>query len=162
MARLSPASYKPILQYHFVVEFGLLALGQNTVNYARGTDLPSVENNPVKIEYGNTYMWIKGKTLWNNITMQFYSLSSPNTNLEMWKYLYNHQAITEGIDAFKSDYMGDLTIKLLNPDETAVGTWKLVNAFAASINWGNVDWASEDVIQPEITFVYDYAEWEGQ
>ena len=161
MARLSPSNYKPILQYHFVVEFSDhgMELGQNTVNYARGTDLPAAENNPVKIEYGNTYMWIKGKTLWNNITMQFYSLSQPNTNLKLWDYLNKHQNISTGVDDFKDKYMGQVTIKLLNPDETPVGQWKLVNAFISAINWGNVDWASEDVIQPEVTFVYDYAEW---
>lgn len=161
MARLSPSSYKPILQYHFIVEFGDhgMELGQNTVNYARGTDLPSADNNPIMIEYGNTYMYIKGKTRWNNISMQFYSLSAPNTNQKLWDYLKKHQDISSGVDAFKDAYMGQVTIKLLNPDETPVGTWKLINAFIASVNWGNVDWASQDVIQPEITFVYDYAEW---
>ena len=104
-------------------------------------------------------MWIKGKTLWNNITMQFYSLSQPNTNLKLWDYLNKHQNISTGVDDFKDKYMGQVTIKLLNPDETPVGQWKLVNAFISAINWGNVDWASEDVIQPEVTFVYDYAEW---
>ena len=161
MARLSPSSYKPILQYHFIVEFSShgMALDQTTSNYARGSDLPAAENNPIVIEYGNTYMWVKGKTRWNNITMQFYSLSQPNTNAKLWDYLNKHQDISGGTDKFKADYMGDVGIKLLNPDETPVGTWKLIDAFISNVNWGNVDWSSEDVIQPEITFVYDYAEW---
>ena len=170
MARLSPADYRPILQYHFIVDFsgqsadsifgvGELELNQNTQNYARGSDLPSADNNPIMIEYGNTYMWVKGKTRWNNITMQFYSLSEPNVNSKLWEYLNVHQQITGGEEQFKKDYVGELTIKLLNPDETPVGRWVLVNTFIASINFGNVNWGSEDVIQPEITFVYDFARW---
>ena len=162
MARLSPSSYKPILQYHFIVEFGDhgMALGDNTENYARGSDLPAAENNPIKIEYGNTYMWIKGKTVWNNINMQFYSLGGGiNTNKKLWDYLNKHQSITDGKDEFKDTYMGQVTIKLLEPTGTPVGQWKLINAFIASVNWGNVDWGAEEVIQPEVQFVYDYAEW---
>lgn len=161
MARLSPANYKPILQYHFIVEFDNygMNLGQNTQNYAKGSDLPAAENNPISIDYGNTYMWVKGKTRWNNITMQFYSLSEPNTNQKLWQYLNVHQQVVPGVDDFKDAYMGDVSIKLLTPTEEQVGKWKLVNAFIASINWGNVDWSSEDVIQPEISFAYDYAEW---
>lgn len=161
MARLTPINYRPILQYHFHVIFSSLESG-TFVTYAKGTDLPSAENNPVLIEYGNTYMHVKGKTRWNNITMTFYSLSRPNTNQTMWDYLNKHQAVTTGVDAFKDQYMGDMQIQLLNPDETVVGTWKLVNAFIASISFGNVDWSAEDVVQPEITFVYDYAEWTSQ
>lgn len=160
MARLTPADYRPILQYHFIVEFSGLDLANNTQNYARGSDLPSAENNPISIEYGNTYIWVKGKTRWNNITMQFYSLAQPtNTNGKMWDYLNKHQAITDGKDSFKEDYMGDISITLLHPDDTRIGSWKLINAFVATINWGAVDWSSEEVVQPEVTFVYDYAEW---
>lgn len=159
MARLSPASYKPILQYHFIVEFSNLSLAQNNQNYARGSDLPSAENNPILIEYGNTYMHVKGKTKWNELTMQFYALSTPNTNQLMWDWLKKHQDVSTGKDAFKDAYMADLTIKLLTPDESVAATWKLINAFASSINWGNVDWGGNEVIQPEVTFVYDYAEY---
>ena len=170
MARLTPSNYKPILQYHFIVEFlgqsadskfgiGDLELAQDAQNYAKGSDLPSVDNNPISVEYGNTYMWVKGKTRWNNITMQFYSLSEPDTNKKLWDYLNVHQTVTDGKDQFKKDYIGDLSIKLLNPTETEVGKWKLINAFVANVNWGSVDWGGEEVIQPEITFVYDYAEW---
>ena len=158
MARLTPANYRPILQFHFHVIFSNLEQG-TFVTYAKGTDLPSADNNPVLIEYGNTYMYVKGKTRWNNISMTFYSLSKPDTNKMMWDYLNKHQVIPDGKDSFKDQYMGDMQIQLLNPDETVVGTWKLLNAFIASINYGNVDWAAEDVVQPEITFVYDYAEW---
>jgi hypothetical protein len=162
MARLSPSSYRPILQYHFHVKFTSQPLNlpfKSTDNYAKGTDLPSADNNPIAIEYGNTYMWVKGKTRWNNITMQFYSLSTPNTNQQMWDYINKHQSISDGKDEFKDTYMGDVGIALLTPTEDVVGYWILVNAFIANINWGNVDWGSEDVVQPEITFVYDYAEW---
>lgn len=161
MARLSPSNYKPILQYHFIVEFTKFGmdLAMNTQNYARGSDLPAADNNPISIEYGNTYIWVKGKTRWNDITMQFYSLSEPNTNKKMWDYLNVHQNVVDGLDKFKDEYMADIFIKLLNPDETAVGTWKLINAIVSNISWGTVNWGGEEVIQPEITFKYDYAEW---
>jgi hypothetical protein len=139
-----------------------MALSQDTYNYARGSDLPSAENNPIRIDYGNTYIYIKGKTVWNTLTMQFYSLATPNVNQKIWDYLNKHQNITEGKDDFKENYMGDVRITLLSPNEQRVGTWGLVNAFIQSVNMGTVSWSGEEVIQPEITFVYDYAVWRSQ
>lgn len=163
MARLAPRNYRPILQYHFIVEFSEhgMELGQNTQNYAKSSDLPSLTNNPVTIDYGNTYMWVKGKTRWNDITMQFYSLSEPDTNKKLWDYLNKHHIVDDGRDLFKDEYMGQITLKLLHPNEKSVGKWKLINAIVSDMSWGNVDWSSDEVIQPEVTFKYDYATWES-
>ena len=136
MARLTPQNYRPILQFHFQVIFGDLN-NDGFITNARGTDLPSAENNPVVIEYGNTYMHVKGKTRWNNITMTFYATSIPDSNKKMWDYFNKHQKVTEGTDDFKDKYMGDMQIQLLNPTETVIGTWKLINTFIATIFRGS-------------------------
>lgn len=158
MARLDPAQYRPILSYHFQVMFSTLNEGE-FVTYAKGLTLPSMTNNPIKVDYGNTYMHLKGKTFWNPITMTFYALSKPTTTNKLWDYINKHQTIKDGKDAFKSDYIGDIQLALLNPDETQVGTWKLINAFISEISFGDMDWSNEEIVTPEITFVYDYPEW---
>lgn len=161
MARLTPANYKPILQYHFIVEFSKFGmdLGQNATNYAFGSDLPSVVNNSQVLEYGNVYTYYKGKTKWNPLSMQLYSLAQPNTNQKLWDYLNQHQDVASGAEKFKDDYVADVTIKLLNPDETPIGQWKLINAFADEISWGTVTWQGQDVVSIDVTFVFDHAEW---
>ncbi len=158
MARLDPSSYKPISQFHFQVKFSQLD-APDFVTYAKATALPSLTQTPIKIDYGNTYMYVKGKTVWNEIAMTFYGLSDPDTNTKFWKYLQKHQKTESGIDQFKMDYMNDIQLMLLNPDETEVGTWRLINAFVSTMNFGQVDWSSEDILQHEISFIYDYATW---
>lgn len=159
MARMTPSSYRPILGFHFKVQFEQLN-DSAFVTYAKGTTLPSMTNNPVVVDHGNTYIYVKGKTRWNAITMTFYAMSTPDTNTKIWDYLQSHQKTEAGTDDFKDVYMKDVQIQLLNPDESIVKTWKLKQAFISEINFGTVDWSSEEVVQPEITFIYDYATWE--
>ena len=164
MARIEPSAYKPILQYHFMVSFDQLSLSSGktvTDNYARGTSLPKVSNNSVKLDYGNTYAWYKGKTTWEDITMRFYGLEQPDTNSIMWNYLNMHQGIEDGSDNYKDTYAFDMIVQLMSPDENPIGKFKLVNAYIENLDFGEVDWANEDILSPEITFKYDYCLWES-
>ena len=155
--RLSPETYKPQLAFRFRILFSHLP---NVEFYGKGVTLPTVENAVINAEYGNTYMKIKGKTRWNAITITCYSYENM-TNEELWDYLDKmHQEIDTGKDHYADDYKKDITIQLLNPKEETVGTWRLVGSFLASINYGQADFGSDEIIQPEISIEYDYAKYE--
>lgn len=155
--RLSPVAYRPIQSYQFQVIFTPLHNGLTFFANAKAVTLPSIENNPMSIDYGNVYTYIKGKTRWSEVVMTLYLLGQPNTSNNLWEYLQTHQKIENGVDYFKKDYMKDVQIQLLTPDNNVKGTWKLINAFISSINLGNLDWSSDEIVQPEISFIYDYA-----
>jgi hypothetical protein len=158
MARITAESYRPQLQFRFRIIFSVLDAVQF---YGKSVDLPSAENNPITVEYGNTYMKVKGKTRWNDINITCYSYEDI-TQIELWEYLDKlHHGVKEGKDGFAKDYKRDIQIQLLAPDEEkVVGTWRLVGAFVASINYGKLDWGAEEVVQPELTLAYDYAIYE--
>lgn len=154
--RVSVSDYKPILGFNFKVQFSELD-SSGFVTYAKAVTLPSMDNNPILLEYGNTYAYVKGKTRWNEVSMTLYAMTAPHTHDKLWKYLQKHQKTQDGIDAFKDAYMGDVQIQILNSDDTLFKTWKLTNAHISSINFGSMDWSSDDVVQPELSLVYDYA-----
>lgn len=157
MARLSPETYRPLLGFRFSVTFSKLP---NISFYGMSTALPSVENNPQTIEYGNTYIKVKGKTRWNDITMTFYAFEDMTMD-ELWKYLNEaHQVINDGADWYADTYKGDIQLQLLNPKGDVISVWKLIGAFIASTNFGQMGWANEEIVQPEITIAYDYATFE--
>ena len=66
MARLSPQDIHPLLSFRFKVIFSIL---DNVQFYGKAITLPAAENNPLTIDYGNTYIKVKGKTRWNDVTM---------------------------------------------------------------------------------------------
>lgn len=158
MARMSPETYKPLLSFRFKVIFSVL---EGIEFYGKSITLPQAENNPITVEYGNTYLKIKGKTRWNDVTMTCYTFEGM-TQDRLWNWLNDlHQKIDEGKDYYADNYKKDITIQLMNPmNDAVVGTWKLIGAFVNNVNFGNLDFATEEIVQPEITISYDYALFE--
>lgn len=159
MSRLSPESYNPQVSFRFRIQFSDI----KDINiYGKAAQLPTVDNSPITVEYGNTQMKIKGKTKWNDIQITCYAYEGL-TMEQLWLYLNDlHQDVKEGTDEYGSTYKKDIQIQLLGPTDNVVGTWKLVGAFMSLINYGELDWSTEEVVQPQITISYDYALYEGR
>lgn len=158
MARLSPETHNPQVSFRFNVQFSLLP---DVSIYGKAASLPTVDNSPITVEYGNTQMKIKGKTKWNDITITCYAYERMTID-QLWQYLIDyHQDVTQGSDEYGDTYKKDIQIKLLGPTNNVVGTWKLIGAFASLINFGQMDWSAEEVVQPELNIAYDYAVFES-
>lgn len=159
MARLSPQTFKPQLSFRFRITFSVLS---DIPFYGKAINLPSAENNPLTIEYGNTYIKVKGKTRWNDIQLSCYAFEGM-TYPQLWSYLRDlHQKVDDGKDYYADQYKNDIQIHLLNPLDTPVGLWTLIGGFIASINYGDLDRSAEEVVQPQITIAYDYALYEDK
>ena len=158
MARLTPDRFEPQLTFRFKIIFSQLP---DITFYGKAINLPTVENNPLTLEYGNTQMKVKGKTKWNDVTLTFYAYQKMTIN-QLWQYLNDlHQDVKLGWDEYGDTYKKDVQIQLMGPSgESVVGTWKLIGAFMNNINYGELDWASEEIVQPTLTLSYDYAVFE--
>jgi hypothetical protein len=93
--------------------------------------------------------------------MTCYGFESMTTE-KLWDWLNQlHQEIQYGKDYYADQYKRDILIQQLNPaGEVVIGTWKLINAFISAINFGEMDYSTEDIVQPQITISYDYALFE--
>ncbi len=156
---MSPNDYNPLLSFRFKVIFSTL---EGLEFYGKSITLPEAENNPLTVEYGNTYIKLKGKTKWNDVTMTCYAFENV-THDRLWNWLNSiHQDITNGKDYYADQYKKDIIIQLLNPaGEVVIGSWKLINAFISRINFGAMDYTTEEIVQPEISISYDYALYES-
>lgn len=154
MARLSPEQYDPITSWRFKIQFSSLP---DVGFYAKSINLPTIDNSPIIIEYGNTQMKVKGKTKWNDVELTMYAYEGMTID-QLWKYMNElHQNIEEGKDKYADDYKLDILIQILKPDDSLLATWTLTGAFANLINFGDFDYSTEEVVQPKLTISYDYA-----
>ena len=136
MARISPETYNPQLTFRFRIQFSQLA---DVSVYGKAIQLPTVDNSPITVEYGNTQMKVKGKTKWNDIQMTCYAYERMTMN-QLWGYLNDlHQDVIQGTDEYGDTYKKDIQIQLLGPTDNVVGTWKLIGAFIGQINYGELD-----------------------
>ena len=51
----------------------------------------------------------------------------------------------------------DLIIQQIKDDGKVLRTWTLVNSFVSSVNYGDLDYSSDDLVSIEIVVTYDYA-----
>lgn len=157
MSRLSPEQYNPITSWRFRIQFSSLP---NVTFYAKSIQLPTIDNQPLILEYGNTQMKVKGKTKWNDVELTMYAYEKMTLE-ELWDYLNKlHQKVDEGLDYYGDDYKKDIIIQVVSPSDQPISKWTLVGAFANIINYGEFDYASEEVVQPRLTISYDYALFE--
>ena len=125
--------------------------------YARSSQQPSFDNNPVTIDYMSSYYKMKGKTRWNDITLSCYQFEGI-TGKELYKYLNaDHIGVDDAVEKFADTYKHMMQLFLLNPIGVPTGIWKLHGAFIANASWGSMDYGSDDVMECEITISYDYA-----
>lgn len=154
MARVVvPDSFHPSLQFRYQVQTSKLPGAQF---YARSSQQPGFEQNPVTIEHINAYFKVKGKTRWDDLTMSCYQFENL-TAKQFWDYLQEHQQVPGATDQYAPTYKHDLQIMILNPLGAPVGTWKLIGAFYSGVKWGEMDWGTDDAIQVDLTIAFDYA-----
>ena len=68
----------------------------------------------------------------------------------------SHESVT-GRDGYAAFYKKNLNFYSLGPVGDKIEQWTLVGAFITSANFGDMDWASSDVVSIELTLSYDYA-----
>lgn len=158
MARLDPQTYNPITSWRFKIQFSSLP---EVGFYAKSITMPTLDNQPLTVEYGNTQMKVKGKTKWNDVELTMYAYEKMTID-QLWKYMNTlHQKIDVGEDFYGKDYKLDILIQIMSPADIPIAKWTLVGAFANVINFGQFDYSTEEVVQPSLTISYDYALFES-
>lgn len=150
-----PEVQHPILQFRYTIFTSKLP---GAVIFARSTQQPGFENNPIKVDYGNGYFKCKGKTIWDDLQITCYQFEGITVPM-FWLYLQQHQITKFAKDTPMAAYKHDLRITTLNPLGIPIGTWKLVGAFYSSVKFGQMDWGTDDATQIDMTIAFDYAEY---
>ena len=100
---------------------------------------PSLDQGEVILDHINVERKLKGKTRWQDVTVRLH-----------------HESVT-GRDGYSDFYKKEITFNTLGPVGDKVEEWTLKGAFISAATFGDMDWATEDPIQIELTLKYDYA-----
>lgn len=156
MPRVSiPEAFHPILQFRYTIFTSKLP---GATVFARSAQQPGFENNPIRLDHGNGYFKVKGKTVWDDLQVSCYQFEGI-TVPEFWLYLQQHQIVKFAKDLYGSTYKHNISITTLNPLNIPVGTWRLHGAFYNSVKFGEMDWGGNDAVQVDLSISYDYAEY---
>lgn len=154
----SPYVLHPILQHRYMIHSSHLPGVQL---YGKSTQLPSFDNSPVRVDHLGGYINVKGKTKWNDITINCYQFEGITTK-SLWSYFKgNHHNVRMGTDKFSNNYKHDIQIWILNPMKIPIGRWVLNDAFISALSWGDMSWDNDAVTECNLTITYDFAIYQG-
>ena len=118
---------------------------------------PSIDQGEVILDHINVERKLKGKSRWQDVTVTLYDPVVPSGAQAVMEWVRLHHESVTGRDGKSDFYKKDLTFNTLGTVGDKVEVWTLKGAFISSATFGDMDWATEDPIQIELTLKYDYA-----
>ena len=118
---------------------------------------PSVKFNTITMDHMNTQRKIQGKATWDDITLSLYDPIVPSGAQAVMEWIrLGYESVT-GRSGYSDFYKKEIVINVLGPVGDKVEEWTLKGAFLSAATFGDMDWATEDPVQIELTIKYDYA-----
>ncbi len=118
---------------------------------------PNIEFEEVTLEHMNVKRYVKGKATWQSIAVTLYDPIVPSGAQAVMEWVrLSHESVT-GRDGYSDFYKKDVTFQILGPVGDVVEEWTLKGAWIQSANFNDLDFASSDPVDIELTLRYDYA-----
>jgi hypothetical protein len=160
------ATLMPKLQYRFRVTFTNLGgnaegplVTKNVVSVTR----PALDHDDVTIDTYNSKIRLAGKHMWQDITLVLRDDVDGNVVKSIGQQMsrqVNHS--TQTSRRAGSNYKFSMKIEMLDgtndgSEASVLDSWELVGAFIPSIQYGDLNYGSSDMVQITATIRYDNA-----
>jgi len=123
----------------------------------KGVGAVSLTQGTVQLNHINVARYVKGKTLWNTISMTLFDPITPSGAQAVMEWVRLHHESVTGRDGYSDFYKKDITFNLLDPVGAVVEEWELKGAYIQSANFGDLAFDSSDPVEISLTLRYDYA-----
>ena len=124
----------------------------------KGVSAVTLTQGVVTLNHINVERKIKGKSVWNNVTMTLFDPITPSGAQATMEWVRLHHESVTGRDGYSDFYKKDLTINVLGPVGDIVSEWILKGAFIVNSNFGEYNWDTVDTaINLSIEVAIDYA-----
>ena len=161
----------PKRQYRFsIIDANVDDDGEAVWYWAKSVTKPSYEISTNEYQLVNHKFKYPGILTWSDVTITIVDTSN-KTQLLLNKafnfgYIYpDFQNITEYINGISKSqteaYFDAISINQLDGEGKVLEERRLRGAILKSVNFGNLDYSSEDLVSLELTITYDWAEIDG-
>lgn len=145
-------SWEPKKSHQFI-----MYLGDIPAYLIKASAKPSFTNGEIALDHINVKRYVKGKTQWNTIAVTLYDAIVPSGAQAVMDWARLHHESTTGRDGYSTYYKKEIKLRQLSPLGEIIEEWVLKGTYIADSNFGSLDWATEDVVQIEMTLRYDWA-----
>jgi len=158
-------STSPKRAYRFTLSMG--AIGAENTWLVTQVKKPSATVGEVSHKYLNHTFYYPGRVEWDTVNVTLVDPISPNAAGLMAEALQDsgyivpgNATMTDAITKKKAvDALGQVKIRQFSNDGSdEVEVWTLKNAFITNIDWGELNYESDDLTNVTLTIRYDWAE----
>lgn len=173
MAFWSAQGGEPLRQYRWYMTFGGVA-GMDTIRYAlKKTDKPKAKINSVQHKYINHFFNYPGRLEWEDINVTFASITAPSADNVLWSALTNAgygvpsdgspgpDMASIGKNKFNNAIGNTISLIQINSDGNIIEKWNIYRPFFTSVQFGALDYSSEEIVEITCTLKYDWAKLEA-
>jgi len=123
----------------------------------KGVSAVSLTQGEVVLNHINVLRKVKGKSVWNDITMTLFDPITPSGAQAVMEWVRLHHESVTGRDGYSDFYKKDLTLDVLGPVGDVVSEWIIKGAFVKETTFGDYNWDTEnEAKQIEVTLGVDY------
>jgi hypothetical protein len=138
-----PVPYEPKRVNRFIVRFPS-SMGINEW-YVTSAKRPSAKIASVAIPFLNTSTYVAGRFEWDEIEVTFKDPIGPSASQALMEWFRLHAESVTGRMGYAAAYKKDIEIEMLDPTGVAVEKWILQGTFITNLNFGNLDYAQDDL-----------------
>ena len=110
----------------------------------KGLSAISVTQGEVILNHINVLRKVKGKTVWNDITMTLFDPITPSGAQAVMEWVRLHHESVTGRDGYSDFYKKDLTLNVLGPVGDIVSEWVIKGALITEATFGDYSWDTEN------------------
>lgn len=149
-----------IFKRKFRWTFQVERLSDNSVidnSFVKLAARPNLTVEETEINRLNAKAWIPGKAAWETITVTYYDVATQD-NLGLWNWLASVYDFTNPVSltmgSSRLDYAARGVLTLFDGCGTPLENWVFDDMWPQAINFGELDYASSDEINIELTLRY--------
>ena len=115
------------------------------------------EQNEITMNHINVYRKIKGRLVWQDVTMTLFDPITPSGAQATMEWVRLHHESVTGRDGYSDFYKKDLTIDVLGPVGDVVSEWIIKGAFIKDASFGDMNWDTDgEAMNIDMTIGMDY------
>ena len=145
--------FEPKVQNRFVMRMSDLPIQGYMV---KGVSAPGYADEEVVLHHINTYRKIRGKRVWNDMSMTLYDPITPAGSQAVMDWARRSYESVTGRAGYSDYYKKDLTLDILGPVGDIIGQWLILGAFAKEASFGEYNFENSAAVEISVTVAMDY------
>jgi hypothetical protein len=150
-----PLNYEPLRKNRWLFRFPAdLGIQEWWLSSA---SRPSITQGETEIPFLNTSTWVIGRYVWETIDITLRDPIGPSASQAVMEWVRLESESLTGRQGYAAGYKRDVEIEMLDPTGVVVSKWILKNTMLTNVNFGDLDYSSDDLASIQCTLRFDYA-----